>query len=605
MEHVDWIVSFVIFVFVILAVITAIPRFLPGITNQEDLYTSKMVYSSLVEKIDSYNLFTDENESYIYFLNLPLEKGRGNSSYLLSDNIAYGILNKEARFYYFDANETNTKTKIFSEKFLEDNLNYFQINQGNLITFKGDGFLTENSEIESLSNHNNFFSEFVFEPKDANVYFNYIDDNEYSLCSLKNNNLSLYDKNSSGDFLIDNINVNFDQNYWITLEITSRYSGYVNCTINNYILENNNQSAVNTGKIKIENSDDLFVSDFIIYKENNLLKDNNYIETYNFDININDNVSEVELFEERDSLGKINISFLNSLDITDINNNQPGVVKNNIEEDKIIIFPNIKETIIVNDSEIINFTLENINLNYYDYEIEFDTNYYIWIKTDILENQIKTLYLRKIDGYQVDDNFTKSYNPSTHPTVTITDLLNNYYEIEIDNTGGSNLSDYEIRISNDIIGVLTTEDSLFISDNIYDQEENLYLVNKEKNKFVSLNFFDVNNERVDCDVGLIAEGFTIDCNQKTFIKLRINDVIEQYPNIKYFKEKKQIINFEKIEPLLIENTYDSFINIYNNKQNVKIGDFGFSGDFKIFENFTLYLNDKGQEEIVKVLIKPN
>lgn len=605
MEHIDWIVSFVIFVFVILAIITAIPRFLPGITNQEDIYTSKMIYSSLIDNIESYNFHVDSNKENIFYHTITTEKGRANTSYLISNNLAYGVLNKEATFYYFDSNQYVSFTKIFSEKLLGDNLNYFLLNQGNLTSFKGEGYLIDNSEIESIKNYSNFYSEFILEPKDVNIYFNYVSENQYSLCALTNNDLRLYDKNLSGEFLIQNSDFNFDDKYWINLEIKSDYKGNVICNIEDETVENNSQTSIEPGKIIIKNQEEMFVSDFILYNLNNLIKNGNLIETYNFDINLNNNVAEINVFENRESLGKIKIEFSNTLNNDSITNNQPGVVKNNISEDKIILFPNIKETIIINDQETLNFTLEDLKINYYDYEIEEDTDFYIWIKTDVPENDIKTIYLKKVAGYTPETSFTKSYDSLTHPTVTVTDLGNGFFEIEINNLGESALNNYEIRLTNEVINVSSISESLFIGDIMYSQEEGIVLVDKEDNKYILLDFFDINNSKAECDLAIISNGFSTDCSQKTFIKLRITDNISEYPKIKYLKNKKEILTYEVIEPLIVENTYDAYINIYNNKQNIEIGNFGFLGDFKIFERFTKYLNEKGQEEIVKVLIKPN
>ncbi len=510
MEHVDWIVSFVIFVFVVLIVITAIPRFLPDITSQEEIYTSKMVYSDLIEKIDVYTIFsTDENKVYSYFLEIDNNYGRANTNYILDNNMAYGTVKQKAKFYNFDSNQINTKTLLFKEDFIdENNLRNFSLKEGEIISFKGEAYAYQETTIETKEEYSNFYSQFIFEPLDVNIFFNYVNTNNFSLCELSGNNLNLYDRNSSGLFLKDTVDVNVDENLWVNLSISSNYKGVVNCTLNGYVVDTLNQTSINKGKIIITNVEAYFLSSFEVYADNYLKKTGNLVETNYFDVTVNGQNLEIETHLERENIGRIDITYPLSLNNSSVTDNKPGIIKDSTQKHRAVIFPNLAEMIIVADAD------ENI-----DFYLNLDFNI----------------------------SFTSAN---------------------------------KVVLENEIL-----------------------------NKYVGLDFFNSDNKSAECSYEEITDGFRLICEEKTFIKLRLNLEDVTYPTIRNYKNKETLITYEKIiktlEKYQEENSYEYYIKIYNNKEEIIIGEYNFAGNFKLLERASKYLTSEGREEIVKVLIKPN
>jgi hypothetical protein len=610
MEHIDWIVSFVIFIFVILAIITAIPRFLPDNLKQEDLYTSKIVYSQLTENIEKYTVYSDNNYQDIFFLE-NIDKGRATSNFIIDENILFLDSIKKSTFYYYDANSSfeKPKTIIFKEKIIDENsLVNFQLDQGQIISFNGEAYAYQETTLKSIENYSNVYFEYVVEPQDMNVYFNYADVNNYSLCSIDQNQLKLYDQNSSGSYLVDFVDVNFsEEQYFITLKVNTNYNGEVSCVIEDYIVENNTQSSINSGQIILKNINEQFIDSFEIYKNNYLEINSNIVNTNYFDLDITGNQIDLNIFENRNLLGNLILSFENNLDYSLIENNNPGIIKDSLSKQKLVIFPNTNQLIAIIENEDVNFEIsQGLEINNYDYEIEYLTDYYTWIKMDILENSQKTIYLKKVNGYQPENDFLKVYDSLTHPSTTITNQGSGLFKIDIDNTGGLELLNYEIRLDNNILSLASTTESLLITDSNFTNINKIILENKIENKYVIIEFLDNDRNLKECTVNIIDNGFNINCTNKTYLKIKITDTTEQEKS-KYLKSLEKIITKEKIDDVNLDviDNYNYFIKLYNNKQNIEIGNYGYSGDFKILEKISKYLNEKGQEEIVKVLIKPN
>lgn len=503
MEHIDWIVSFVIFVFVILIVITAIPKFLPEITSQEEIYTSKLIFSNLTEKIDTYNIFSENKEkSQMYFLEIQEENGRANHNYIYDSGMLYGNIIGEGKFYVFDSNKVNTKTLIFKENFIdENNLKYVIKNDGRIINFKGEAYAFENTEIETINNYSNFYLEFIMEPKDVNIYFNYQNSSNYSVCELKNNLLKLYDVSSSITTLSGTIDINsIKENLWVNFSIYSNYNGKVECKINNYSVNSNTHNSTKEGKIFIKNYEDYFISSLEIYYNNFLLKNENEIETYNYRIVNNGSIMTINAYDNDIRIGQITVNLIDGLYTNQIENDNPALIINNYYEHKAILFPNTKEMLIILEPTPYDFTInEDLNIDIYD-------------------------------------------------------------------------------------------------------NNKIYLKNSNLNKYVLLDFFKIDGQKTLCIVNITDQySFNLDCKYKTFIKIRIEDQNISPSKINYFKAKEEMITFEKI----INYYSEYYIKIYNNKENIEIGENKFTGNYKLLEKVSKYLNNKGQEEIVKVLIKPN
>ncbi len=609
MEHIDWIVSFVIFVFVILAVITAIPKFLPETSFQEDAQFSNLVFSKLIDNIIIYNFYTDSNYNQTYLLLLDNNYGRANSNYVIEDDYLYGTILNNSKFYNFNSLEIPTKTNIFKESFLDtNNLKNIEIISGEIINFEGEAYAFEDTTIESKQNYSNIFGEYIIEPVDVNIYFNYQDNDNYSLCELKENNLKLYDKNISGLYLIDNVDVNLDDYWYINFNFKSNFLGEAECKINDYQINNNTQSSINSGKIIIKNKQEHYIDRLTLFFDNSLIEDAK-IQTNYYDFLIDNNNIEIDLFYNRETFGKITLNYQDTLNYS-LKENHPVVIKNSLNEHKFIGFPNTPEfLIIIEEDEEIEIILEDLQINHYDYEIEEDESFYIWINMDIDQNSMKTIYLKKTDGFQPEDSFLKDYNSQTNPDVTVYNLGNNLYRLEIENTSEDDLINHEVRIPNNVINVTTINDSLLFSDKSFETEQNIQIINKLENKYLLFNFLDINNRKTNCLIEITNGNLKIyDCDRKTIVKSRIREEIQENPIVNFYKEKETLITYEKIQDYNInneDNEDDYYINIFNNKENIEIGNYGFVGNFKLFERISKYLNQNGEEEIVKVLIKPN
>lgn len=504
MEHIDWIVSFVIFVFVILIVITAVPRFLPEITNQEDIYSSKLIFSDLLEKVTVYNVFSENKEIFqTYFLEMPEGKGRANHNYVYDDGMLYGNIVGEGRFYVFDSNQINAKTLIFKENFIDENkLKKFTKNDGQVINFKGEAYAFENTEIESINSFSNFYFEFIMEPKDVNIYFNYENGNNYSVCELKDGFLGLYDVSSSTQTLSETLDVNgVMEKLWVNFSVYSNYDGKVECKIDDYAVNSNNHNSIKAGKIIIQNYEEYFLSSFEIYENSYLLKNENNIETYNFKLNISGNMLTTSFYDQNIKIAELTVDLRDALSIDHIENNKPAIIKDNTLQHRVILFPNTKEMLLIFESG-----------NKYDFTINEDLN--------------------------IDSN----------------------------------------------------------------SSQKIYLKNSNLDKYILLDYLTIDGKVSNCNTNINTESsFDIDCNNKTFVKIRIENQDSALQKINNFKSREEIITFEKIA----DYNSEYYINIYNNKESIEIGENKFSGNYKLLEKISRFLNNKGQEEIVKVLIKPN
>ncbi|GEM_PF-2745254 len=190
------------------------------------------------------------------------------------------------------------------------------------------------------------------------------------------------------------------------------------------------------------------------------------------------------------------------------------------------------------------------------------------------------------------------------PTITVTDL-DGYYKVEITNNKTTALTDYQVKIPNDVIGVTSQTDGLMLLDN-YSPINYLKLKDiNYSNNYIMLNSFDNYNNNIDCNFQIITTGVRIkDCNKDSIIKVRFrkDNINTDYPKINTIKSKTEIITKEKLDALTDSNQY--YLHITNKSTDIKKGLNRFTTS-KLLERYFKYLNDEGIEEIVKVLIKPN
>jgi len=120
--------------------------------------------------------------------------------------------------------------------------------------------------------------------------------------------------------------------------------------------------------------------------------------------------------------------------------------------------------------------------------------------------------------------------------------------------------------------------------------------------------FDENSvSKSDCNIEVEDQTLIIkECENNSIIKIRfregkLDEVAKDYPQVLIIKSKENIITKEKIN--VMEDSNQFFIAIENQATNINIDSNRF-GVGSIIEKYQEYLNEYGQNELVKFLIKP-
>lgn len=504
MDYIDWIVSFMIFLFVTLTIIFAVPKFLPDSINKEEVYTSEMIFTELVDKLPTYKMFYEnKTQPHIYFLLMQEshQQGRGNHNFYLKENLLFGKLKENASFFVFESDNLTSKTLIFQEKFLDQSLlKNFELKNGSITNFKGEAHATANTSIQTTQEFQSFYAEFVMEPRTTTVSFNHQNENNYYACEIENEKLKLFKKVSGTRTDIDEKNLNPEtlEKEYINL-IIKNDANNIFCEIDSIkVIDNQTKKNINS-KITLSNEQDYFLSDFYLYHSDFLeitqidnwsVKLSEELELYKID-------SENNLYVVNNSQKIIKILFDKNFSYLE---NTNALVLEDAQQNLIAVgFPNLNEFIIVfekNESYTIE-KLENVN-------IDSNSQNHIYFKKD-----------------------------------------NNYYLFDI---------------------------------------------------------FNQNNQELECEITYPDENsFSVSCDEDAYVIVRVEENNKPITKFSYYLIDQEIITYEKLKEI---NTQD-FINLYSRKQNLKIGELKYLGDLKLYENIANYLNEKGEEEIVKVLIKPN
>ena len=399
MEYVDWIMSFGVFIIIFIAVIVALPNFLPDVNLQENTFAAKNVYNNLTEEIDTYVIITDKDNKQIqpYLISLNNSLGRANGIGLADNNLAFGLAYNKNKFYNFNEYNNNVnKTLLINEDF--EDYNYtdsFLLENGVAFIEAGTLNINDLTILATKESFSNFTSSLEFKGDDLNVYFNYIDPNNYYIFNITNEDVSLYLKINENINLIETKDYTKTKNwnnFTFGIDINNIYCG----PTNNQIIIDNNYS-IQPGKIKIIGIDNnSFIDNFKIYQNSDLnIQENNSIITNNLKASINNN----QINFNKENLFDFNINYSSNLDF-----NKNKQIINIKDQENIIrstIFPNIKEFwVYVYPGEDLNLIPNgNLKLKSYDYYIEDNgSSRDIWSKIDLKQNETKTLYLYKKNG---------------------------------------------------------------------------------------------------------------------------------------------------------------------------------------------------------------
>lgn len=394
MEYVDWVMSFGIFIIVFVGIIIALPNFLPDINLQENTYTAKSVYSNLFEEINTYTVINN-NDLQIHPFSIPLENNFGRSAGIsvVEGNVAYGLVQNKTKFYNFEAYDINTnKMMLVNEDFEDYNyLDTFLLEQGALTFSNGSLNLNNMVSLKTNSSFLDYTGSLDFKADNINVYFNYIDLDNYYFCEVTNEDVSVFE-NLNGTIT----KVGFID-YTKTKEWNNVSFGFVGndvfCGINKQLITTTNNLDQNQSYIKIEANDtNTYVDNFKIYKNSDLVVDtiNNQIKTTDLNVNVENNVLQIN------ALGfDFNLNFFSNLSYNP--NNQIINIKDEENVTRATIFPNSNEFWFnINKEEDLNISSNILQPKDYDYYIEDDgTNKYVWTKVDLKGNETKTIYLSK------------------------------------------------------------------------------------------------------------------------------------------------------------------------------------------------------------------
>jgi hypothetical protein len=482
MQYIDWIISSIVFLMIIVTVLNYIPENLPINDSSEDLFISNSIYNSINNITKTYNIIDTSNSNNTYDDNcnntnvnintylLILDSndynyGISDSFSFIENNLVYGVLKDETNFYNIDKNLNNIGTLVFSENFNDNNyLDNLEVIDGNnpIITYEVLE-LDTNTNVSTINSFYDFNSTININCFNLNIYFNYIDsDSNHLKLVISGSKQDLYNCTTSTSCNLLDSNYSYKNTEWRKIYFGSTSNNSVFAIIDNLLLESDVDYNLNSGKIIIETVDEkTYIDDFKIYKNNDIYidSDNNNILLNNFNFNIDNNIVNINLVNNKynNIAGGFDFNLEDNIIIED-NNKDIKILKNNLEENKIILFPNTKEFWInIDNDEEIDFNFSNLDLNSLPYYIEDDNNeYIIWLKLNLEADSTKTIYISKnsnfdsngdlvfefFDNFEEDTLNTDKWNihGSEYGTITTTNG-----ELIISNTSG--ISENYIGIS--------------------------------------------------------------------------------------------------------------------------------------------------------------
>ena len=409
MQYIDWIISSIVFLMIIVTVLSYIPENLPISDNSEDIFIANSIYNNINTNTKVYDIInTDTNNSEVVPYLLILDSydnnyGLSDSFSFREDNLVYGVLKEETNFYNIDKNINNIGTPIFSESFNDNNyLESFEVKDGTNPIINYEALeLAVDTNISTINSFYDFNSTININCFNLNIYFNYVDDDSnYLKLEITGSNQKLFNCTSISCTLLDS-NYSYKNTEWRKVYFGSNSSNSAFAIIDDIKVEGDLDYNINNGKIIFETIDDLtYIDDFKIYKINDLVIDidNNLIQSNNFNFEIDDNIVTTNIVNNKynNIAGSFDFNLENNISLED-NNKNIKIITNSFEDNKLILFPNTKEFWVNIDSdEEIDFNFSNLDLNSIQYYIEDNNDdFNIWLKLNLEASSTKTIYISK------------------------------------------------------------------------------------------------------------------------------------------------------------------------------------------------------------------
>ncbi|MEI8364761.1 MAG: hypothetical protein WCF78_04900, partial [archaeon] len=346
MDYIDWIISSGIFFLVIVGVLAFIPNYLPmNRINYDDIAASN-IFNSITDVVPSYSIVNaaGDGEIYPYFVNLDSNEGRGDSTSVVDNNVAFGLVHDKASFYNFDANADfdSARTRILNESF--DDYNYldtFTLNSGSPSITNGR-LDVYNISISTTNNYSDYYATLITDANDLNVYFNYLDANNTFLCKISSTGGVLSEIDGGSATTIDTIALAKSET-WRKIGFGYSDKNIVSCSIDGTSVSASKDYDT-TRKIKINGiNQDSQIDDFIIYKNNNLVSvsSTKTVDTSTLNASITVATADMTLFKGDAVTANFNMVFDSALSVEDTNN--ISILRNPLTVKRMIFFPQVKE----------------------------------------------------------------------------------------------------------------------------------------------------------------------------------------------------------------------------------------------------------------------
>ena len=386
MDYIDWIISSGIFFLVIVGVLAFIPNYLPINRVDYDSITASNIFNSITDVVPSYSIVNSVNdgEIYPYFVNLDSNLGRGDSTFVIDNSVAFGLVYDKSSFYNFDANidYNSPRTMILNESF--DDYNYldtFTLNSGSPSITNGR-LNIYNTSIITINNYSDYYSSLIANSNDLNIYFNYLDASNTFLCKISSTGGVLYEINSGVTTTINTISKT-KSSTWRKIEFGYSDKNIVSCSIDGTSVSANKVYPT-TRKIKINGiNQSSQIDDFIIYKNNNLVSvsSTKKVDTASLNATISGASADMTLFKGNIVNAHFTLTFDSNLSVGDTNN--ISIVRNPSGVKRMIFFPQT--------NEFWTYILKAGNLN-----MVLDNN--LFIDGNYLDQGYESIKLKRTDG---------------------------------------------------------------------------------------------------------------------------------------------------------------------------------------------------------------
>jgi len=656
MEYIDWIMSSAIFFLVLIGVISFLPNYIPINRVDYDSIAYSNVFNTITEVIPTYAIINPNNdgEIYPYSINLDENVGRSNSSFVIDNNVVYGIVSDKNKFYNFDANtdynlQSNNLVSVSSiKRVYTDNLD-INITNANVkislfkdtnqtmdfnLVFTSTLTVTDTNNISIIKNPSAEKRLIVF--PQAKEFWSYIPLTEDINLSMDNsesigaNNYSYYiEDDNTNKYIWTKVNLDANQTKTIYITKTNGYSPDGNTVF--FFFDDFNGTTLDLNKWQVIAGSAYSVSNSLRINTGGIS-----VKTA-FDVNLESNYIvklRATTINNGSYYGGTLPELASSRFVQGSNGGSDATIlplKQNATSSALIFVAATGSTAsynITNGEVVLANPIDYNTFNNYDLYLR-NTTFQYFRDGISLYNSASITWAKNLKylslGYFTNGNadigdmnylylFIRKYT-ANEPTITVTSINSNTYKVEIKNNEANPLTNYQVRIPNTIIGVTSKSTSLNLSDsllaiyvspdyNLGIKQDSLKLIGRT-NKFLMLNAFDNFGNKTDCNFYSIDENKIgiKDCNTNAIIKFRFREGIinQEYPKIRIIKTKERMITSEKIDFLSPTDYYLSLTSTDTNiEKGINRNTFG-----KIFVNYSKYLSSDGIEKIVKVYIKPN